>query len=356
MDKGWSEKSKQIQTLLGKEATYRKAIDLLIELRGEMFDQITQIVKGYPASAFCRMPFANADGYHSKTLAYSIWHIFRIEDIVAHTLIAGDEQVLMTGGYQEKIGSPVITTGNELKGQEIAEFSEKLNIKALYEYAREVMLSTNSILSNLEYQQMNTKYTDADKKRLVESGCVSEDENARWLIDYWCGKDIRGLIKMPFSRHWIMHVEAMRRIKNRLCKNARKGVDPVGYCGLSCNHCFLGEWCGSCRTEYNTCSYATMYEDRRCPNMACCNEKNIDGCYECQELEVCKKGFYTTDNDGAAAARAQAMFIRKYGKKAFLQVREQIQERYEFTKTQEILGQDMYEGLKILENEFFEVR
>lgn len=90
--------------------------------------------------------------------------------------------------------------------------------------------------------------------------------------------------------------------------------------------------------------------------MACCNEKNIDGCYECQELEVCKKGFYTTDNDGAAAARAQAMFIRKYGKKAFLQVREQIQERYEFTKTQEILGQDMYEGLKILENEFFEVR
>ncbi len=30
---------------------------------------------------------------------------------------------------------------------------------------------------------------------------------------------------MPFSRHWIMHIEAMCRIKNRLCRKARKGAD-----------------------------------------------------------------------------------------------------------------------------------
>lgn len=27
------------------------------------------------------------DGYHSKTLGYSIWHIFRIEDIVVHEMM-----------------------------------------------------------------------------------------------------------------------------------------------------------------------------------------------------------------------------------------------------------------------------
>lgn len=42
---------------------------------------------------FDAIPFINADGYHSKTIAYSIWHIFRIEDIVAHTLISENEQV-----------------------------------------------------------------------------------------------------------------------------------------------------------------------------------------------------------------------------------------------------------------------
>jgi hypothetical protein len=352
MNEEWSEKNKRVQTLIGKEATYKDGIKLLIEFRNELFEQITQIVNGYPVEAFYQMPFINAKGYHSKTLSYSIWHIFRIEDIVAHTLIARDGQIFVTSGYQKKIGSPIITTGNELKGYDIAEFSKKLDVRALYDYAKEVMLSTNSILLKLEYQQTKKRFSDEDKERLIHSGCVSPDENAVWLIDYWCGKDISGLIKMPFSRHWIMHIEAMLRIKNKLCKNARKGVDPIAFCGFSCNHCFLGEWCGSCRTDYNTCSFATLFDDRKCPNMVCCMEKNIDGCYECSELEGCTKGFYKPDNDGAAAAKAQAMFIRKYGKKAFLKVHDKLHERHDFAKTQEILGQDMHEGFRILEKEY----
>lgn len=69
-------------------------------------------------------------------------------------------------------------------------------------------------------------------------------------------------------------------------------------------------------------------------------------------LEDCTKGFYSPGNDGAASAKAQAMFIRKYGKKTFLEVHDRLHERFDFAKTQEILGQDMYEGLKILENEY----
>lgn len=37
-----------------------------------------------------------------------------------------------------------------------------------------------------------------------------------WLIDFWCRKNIRGLIQMPLSRHWIMHIEASIRIWNKL--------------------------------------------------------------------------------------------------------------------------------------------
>ena len=93
MHKDWSDKNKTIQKMLGKEDTYKEGIDLLIKFRSELFEQITQIVNGYPREAFYQMPFAGADGYHSKTLAYSIWHIFRIEDIVAHIFIQGDEQI-----------------------------------------------------------------------------------------------------------------------------------------------------------------------------------------------------------------------------------------------------------------------
>ena len=135
----WSDRNKTIQKLLGKEDTYKEGIDLLIEFRRELFEQITQIVNGYPREAFYQMPFAGADGYHSKTLAYSIWHIFRIEDIVEHTLIQGDEQILFSKGYREKIGCDIITTGNELKGEDLAEFSKKLDVDSLYEYAKAVI-------------------------------------------------------------------------------------------------------------------------------------------------------------------------------------------------------------------------
>lgn len=352
MNEDWSEKNKQIQALLGKKATYAEGIKLLLELRQELFTQVTYIVNGFPAEAFYRMPYANAKGYHSKTLAYSIWHIFRIEDIVAHSLIQGDEQILFAGDYQKKIGTKCITTGNELQGEQIADFSKELNISGLYEYAREVMQSTDELLRTMEYSQLHRKFDEADKERLRKTGCVSKDEEAVWLIDYWCGKDVLGLIKMPFCRHWMMHIEAMQRIKNRLCRLARKGIDPIAYCGFSCNHCFLGQWCGSCRTNYNACSFATCFPDKVCPNAACCQAKNIDGCYECEELEACTKGFYTPENDGANAAKAQAMFIKKYGKKAFLTVHDRLHERYDFAKTQEILGKDMHEGLKILENTY----
>ena len=349
MDKNWSEMNKEMQALLSKEATYRDGIGELLELRENLFKQVTQIVYTFPKEAFYQMPFAGAAGYHSKTLAYSIWHIFRIEDIVAHEMIAEDRQVLFARGFDKLIRSPVITTGNELSGDEIAAFSKQLDVEELYRYAQEVKTSSDQILKQLTYSDLKRRFGEEMIAKLQSTGCISGNESANWLIPYWCEKDIRGLIKMPFSRHWIMHIEAMRRIKNRLCKLARKGVDPIAYCGFSCNHCFLSEWCGSCRTVYNTCSFATVSPDGKCPNAACCQEKGIDGCYECDRLETCGKGFYIPSNDGANAARAQAMYIRKHGKKEFLKAHDRLHQKYDFAKTQEILGQDYREGLRILE-------
>ena len=281
MDKDWSDKNKEFQKLISKEATFKEGIKVLLELRDSLFEQITQIVNSYPKDAFWKMPFVGADGYHSKTLAYSIWHVFRIEDIVLHTLILNNSQVLERGEWQKKIGAKIITTGNELSGQQIADFSKTLDVKVLYEYAKAVKESTDEYLKGLDFVSLKKKFFDSDRQRVATCGGVSSDEKAVWLIDYWCAKNVAGLLKMPFSRHWIMHIEAMRRIKNKLCTMARKGVDSIAYCGFSCNHCFLGQWCGSCRTEYNICSFATCSPDGVCPNAKCCKEKGFDGCWEC---------------------------------------------------------------------------
>ena len=221
MNKEWAELNRTMQAQIKRKETYEDGIETLFCLRNQLMKTLLLLHEELKRDDFNAIPFINADGYHNKTIAYSIWHIFRIEDIVAHTLINNDEQIFFSKNYKERMNAPVITTGNELDSEKIVAFSKKIDVDELLLYAKAVMESTHAFLPKLSYDDMKRKFTDADKERLVDSKCVSTDENAVWLIDYWCSKDVRGLLKMPFSRHWIMHIEAMLRIKNQLCKIVR---------------------------------------------------------------------------------------------------------------------------------------
>ena len=64
--------------------------------------------------------------------------------------------------------------------------------------------------------------------------------------------------------------------------------------------------------------------------------------------EATGKGFYANGNDGNAV-KALGLFIRKYGKKELGSVMDRLHQKYDFRKIQEIIGYDIYEGLKILE-------
>lgn len=216
MNKEWSDLNKTMQEQLKKEADLQAGIDTLFALRNQLMDTLFSFRQNLTREDFDAIPFMNANGYHCKTIAYSIWHIFRIEDIVVHTLIKEDEQIFFKNGYQKRIGSPIITTGNELVKQQIADFSKKLDLNELYAYILEVKQSTEQIVKKFVFKDLKRKITDERKEILKSLHVVSEDEKAFWLIDYWCGKDIRGLIQMPFSRHWIMHVEACLKIQNKI--------------------------------------------------------------------------------------------------------------------------------------------
>ena len=216
MNKVWSEENKSMQLLLKKEETFSQGINTLLALRRSLFAEVTRMARELPPEAFWQMPFARAEGYHSKTLAYSVWHVFRIEDIVVHELIVPGAQVLSAGGFRERIGADRVTTGNELQGQQLVEFSRSLDVPALVDYAGAVKAASDEMLRGLTFRDLKRKMGAPERERLLRSGGVSSDENAAWLVDYWCGKDVGGLLKMPLSRHWIMHIEAMLRIANAL--------------------------------------------------------------------------------------------------------------------------------------------
>lgn len=214
MNKYWSELNKTMQLQINKKETFEAGIDTLIKLRRELMAEIMQLKKLSPADLIA-MPYKTEKGYHNKTIAYSLWHIFRIEDIIAHSLIADDRQIFFQGDYKKRINSPIITTGNELMKEEILEFSKAICIEELYNYIIDVDKSTAKILKSMSYSDIKIKITNDKKQKLEKLQVISNNKDAYWLIDYWCKKDVKGLIQMPFSRHWIMHIEACLRIKNK---------------------------------------------------------------------------------------------------------------------------------------------
>lgn len=218
MNTEWLDLNKKMQLQIKKKGTFYEGIDTLLELRKELMKEIVSLKEALNREDFNAMPFINAKGYHNKTIAYSLYHIFRIEDIVANSLIKKREQVFFKDIYNEKIKSPIITTGNELIKQEISVFSAKLNLDELYNYIEAVDVSTTQLLKELSYENLKIKMTEQDKEKLKQLKVVSQADNAFWLIDYWGDKNIQGLIQMPLSRHWIMHIEASIRIKNKIYK------------------------------------------------------------------------------------------------------------------------------------------
>ncbi len=143
--------------------------------------------------------------------------------------------------------------------------------------------------------------------------------------------------------------------KAKIVSYWKNNTEQIAYCGFSCNHCFLGKWCGGCRSNFNVCSYSTCFNAGNCPNAMCAKEKKIDGCYNCSEILSCNVGFYGSGND-SIACKAQAIFIAKHGKEALINILNELHKNYDFKKIQEILGVDLEKALEILESEYIKLQ
>ena len=215
MNKYFSDLNKQIQLELKKKETFADGIKSLLLLRSELFKIVETFFAELSAKDFSKMPFPKAKGNDNATIAWSIFHTFRIEDIVCNTLIKNENQIFFEKDFAKRLNAKIITTGNELSNEQMIEFSNSINMEELFCYAKEVKEKSEKMILELSFENLKTKIPEERKINLQKINVVSFDELSSWLIDYWCDKNVRGLLQMPFSRHWIMHVEACLKIKNK---------------------------------------------------------------------------------------------------------------------------------------------
>lgn len=91
-------------------------------------------------------------------------------------------------------------------------------------------------------------------------------------------------------------------------------IDSIAYCGLICKLCFLANKCDGCKALNNICD--RNCSDNGCFQKICCEKKEIDGCWNCENIYTCENGIYSLGN--LSKIKAFAICIREDGKDLFI--------------------------------------
>ena len=219
-----SEKHAALGKLIRKKDSAEEAKRLFSEIHAQLnMPQVyglSQTEAGELLSSFSDAEFRVMPTAKDETAAWIVWHLARIEDVTMNILVAQGGQVF-DDSWKSRVCSTVADTGNAMSDDEIMEFSKSVDVRELIAYRNAVAVRTREIVQRLTAEDMRRRVSADDIEKVRECGAVTEAEDSVWLLDYWGGKDVAGLLLMPPTRHAIMHLNACARIKQQLLRGKK---------------------------------------------------------------------------------------------------------------------------------------
>lgn len=222
MDKQtWGSQLKELRSIIRKEQFINEAKTLALHLHSMVYPSK---MSGTNQRTFEDELWENlneetarkAVNPKGRTVVYGIWHATRIEDITMNLLVTGEDQIFEKENWAARINAPVRHTGNSLDKEEIARFSELINIDELQAYRMAVARNSENIIRNLKPGEMKRGVYQANLQRILDEHAVDDVPSANWLIDFWGKKDVAGIILMPCLRHQLVHLnESMEAKKHK---------------------------------------------------------------------------------------------------------------------------------------------
>ncbi|MCP4360830.1 MAG: DinB family protein [Chloroflexi bacterium] len=214
----WNNQQKELRALLGNEAQHQQALDLFMRHHAALHStQITQLETWSYVDDLLNDMTENQirhippNSEHSA--AWLLWHMARIEDIAMNTLVAGRTQILYEDNWQEQMKATLHHTGNEMDAAGVAHFSVTVDIEALRAYRLAVGKRTREIVAQLRPQMLKQKVDPLRIKQVHANGDVLESASS--ITDYWSKRTITGLLLMPATRHNMVHLNEIEKLKKK---------------------------------------------------------------------------------------------------------------------------------------------
>ena len=215
---------KELSGAIRKKGSHEYAVRLFISLHEKL--HLSEESNGEPNGADMLFGGMQPDEYRimptskDETIAWAVWHIARIEDLTMNILVGCADQIF-DSCWKAKMNASISDTGNALNDDEIMRLSNDLDIAALLAYRSAVGKRTREIAGNLSEGDMTRKISSESLEKIRSEGGVTDQEESVWLLDYWGGKDVAGILLMPPTRHLMMHLNDCCKWKRHI-RDGRK--------------------------------------------------------------------------------------------------------------------------------------
>lgn len=207
----------ELRKLIKSSKTFEPAMELALDIHAITHTGVVSsstlptfcdhLLEGLTEDDFSVMPTSK-----DETIAWHLWHIARIEDLVGNLLIANQSQVL-NDAWLEKLQINIRDTGNAMDDEQIIGFSKQVNKRELINYRNKVGCQTRSILKSLTKNELKRKPSAEALARLVGEGGLLEVQESLWLLNFWGRHTVAGLVLLPLTRHHMMHLPDSFAIK-----------------------------------------------------------------------------------------------------------------------------------------------
>lgn len=214
------EKQKTLRSILRSPSKFDEAMHLVLSQHDMLHFSTNPDIPLYcdilwsnvSDTAFRTMPTKK-----DETIAWHIWHITRIEDLVSNLLISNQAPIL-DDSWLEVLNITTKDTGNAMNDDEILFLSTNINKEALKSYRQAVSNRTRSIIKKLTVDDIKQKPTKQQLDQLVETGGLLPHKKSVWLKEFWGNKTIAGLLLLPITRHHYMHLKQCKELLEKQIK------------------------------------------------------------------------------------------------------------------------------------------
>ena len=123
-----------------------------------------------------------------NSIAWLTWHMARCEDVAMNMVIAGEQQVLESGSWMERLGVSRRDIGTGMSDDEVGDFTGAVEIAALRAYRAAVGRRTRQIVDTLEPSALARLPNPAHLERAFADGALGD--RAMWVGQFWQGKTV----------------------------------------------------------------------------------------------------------------------------------------------------------------------